>query len=113
MRDFDRPAPCETSTRTCASRAFSDDEARSLPTPLDGLRLSTMDISTWRTDAGDLDILTALPTRDGGRATYEQLVARAAHVDLAGVGVLVASLDDIIASKEWLIDRRIEMRSWG
>ena len=80
---------------------LTDEESEALPTPLDGVLLSHMDISTWRTDAGDLDVLTAIPTSSGGRATYAQIVERAASVDYAGVRVLVASLDDIIASKEW------------
>ncbi len=59
-----------------------------------------MDISTWRTDAGDLDVLTALPTRDG-RSRYDELVVRAGSFDVGDIAVHVAALDDIIASKEW------------
>ena len=80
---------------------LTDEESQALPTPLDGVLLSHMDISTWRTDAGDLDVLTAIPTGGGGRATYDEIVDRAVSVDFAGTRVLVASLDDIIASKEW------------
>ncbi len=80
---------------------MSDDEARALPLPIDAESLSRMDISTWRTDAGDLDVLTAIPTRDGGRASYEELAGRAEQVEVAGVAVSVAALGDIIASKEW------------
>ncbi len=80
---------------------LSDEDCKALPTPLDGRWLANMDISTWRTDAGDLDVLTAIPTRDGSRATYTELLSRAASVDFGGVRVLVAALEDIIASKEW------------
>lgn len=80
---------------------LSDEEARALPTQIDAESLGRMDISTWRTDAGDLDVLTGIPTRDGGRAFYEQLLPRAEHVFVAGVKVLVAALTDIIDSKEW------------
>lgn len=80
---------------------LTDDEARALPTRLEAESLGRMDISTWRTDAGDLDVLTAIPTRDGGRALYEELVARADLVQVGGIVVQVAALDDIIASKEW------------
>jgi len=80
---------------------LTDDEARALPLPIDAVSLSRMDISTWRTDAGDLDVLTAIPTSDGGRASYEELVSRAKQVEVGGVAVLVAALPDIIASKEW------------
>jgi hypothetical protein len=80
---------------------LSDEESRALPTRLDAVSLGRMDISTWRTDAGDLDVLTAIPTRDGGRARYEELVERAKPLDFGGVPVMVAALGDIIASKEW------------
>lgn len=79
---------------------LTDDEARGLPVRIDRATLTRMDISTWRTTAGDLDVLTAIPTRDGGRARYEDLVSRASSVDFGGVPVRVAALDDIIASKE-------------
>lgn len=80
---------------------LTDEEARALPLHLDGATLARMDISTWRTDAGDLDVLTAIPTRDGGRSRYEDLLVRASSVDFGGVPVRVAALEDIIASKEW------------
>ena len=80
---------------------MTDEESRSLPLPIDAESLARMDISTWRTDAGDLDVLTAIPTREGGRASYEELVTRAERVQIGGVVVSVAGLEDIIASKEW------------
>ncbi|MBX3313948.1 MAG: hypothetical protein KF906_06480 [Actinobacteria bacterium] len=80
---------------------LDDDETRALPTRLDEESLARMDISTWRTDAGDLDVLTAIPTRDGGRAFYDDLAVRATPMQVAGAVVRVASLPDIIASKEW------------
>ena len=80
---------------------MTDEESRSLPLPIDAESLARMDISTWRTDAGDLDVLTAIPTREGGRARFEELVARSERVEVDGVVVMVAGLDDIIASKEW------------
>jgi hypothetical protein len=60
-----------------------------------------MEISTWRTDAGDFDILADLPTRDGRRLRYDDLVGGASEQPLHGVTVRVAALDDIIASKGW------------
>ena len=79
---------------------MTDEESRALPLPLDAESLARMDVSTWRTDAGDLDVLTAIPTRDGGRARYDELAVRAERVEIGGVVVMVAGLDDIIASKE-------------
>lgn len=80
---------------------MTDEESRALPLPLDAASLAHLDISTWRTDAGDLDVLTGIPTLTGDRASYDDLVARAERVQIGGVVVMVAGLDDIIASKEW------------
>lgn len=60
-----------------------------------------MEISTWRTDAGDFDVLTDLPGRDGRRLRYGDLIDRAELQAVAGVVVRVAALEDVIASKEW------------
>lgn len=80
---------------------LSDEESMALPTRVDAESLARMDISTWRTDAGDFDVLTAIPTRDGGRAFYDELATRAEQVEVGTVVVRVAALSDIIASKEW------------
>jgi hypothetical protein len=80
---------------------LTDEEAKALPTQLHAGTLARMDISTWRTDAGDLDVLTAIPTLDGGRAFYKQLVQRAEPMEVAGLLVRVAALSDIIDSKTW------------
>lgn len=44
---------------------LSDEEAASLPTRLDADTLGRMEVSTWRTDAGDLDVLSDIPSGDG------------------------------------------------
>ena len=80
---------------------LSDAEARALPTRLDAVSLSRMEVSTWRTDAGDVDVLTMIRRRDGGRTGYDDLVVRATAVQVDGVIANLASLDDIIASKEF------------
>jgi hypothetical protein len=80
---------------------MTDDEAKALPVRIDADSLGLMDISTWRTDAGELDVLTAIPTRGGGRADYDQVATTAERVEVDGVVVQVASLEVIIASKEW------------
>lgn len=80
---------------------LSDEEAIRLPVQLSGSALARMEISTWRTDAGDLDIIADIPDRDGRHLTYEELAARAAELNLDGIAVRVAALDDVIASKEW------------
>lgn len=49
---------------------LADDEARALPLVLDGAALARMEISTCRTDAGDLDVLRDLRATDGRRLGY-------------------------------------------
>lgn len=80
---------------------LSDEEAALLPVQLTGSTLVRMEISTWRTDAGDLDILTDIPDRDGRHMRYAELIERASELHLDGIVVRVAALDDVIASKEW------------
>jgi hypothetical protein len=79
---------------------MSDEEASALPTPLDADSLARLAISTWRTDAGDFDVLTDIPGRHGALRGYEELIARAALQAVGGIVVRVAALDDVIASKE-------------
>jgi len=80
---------------------LSDDEAALLPVHLSGATLARMEISTWRTDAGDLDVLADIPDRQGRHLSYEELATRAAELDLDGLVLRVAALEDVIASKEW------------
>jgi len=80
---------------------LTDDEARALPMQLDAAALGRLDISTWRTDAGDLDVLAHLRRRDGRPMGYDNMLTRAKAAVLEGVTVRLAALDDIIASKEF------------
>jgi hypothetical protein len=80
---------------------LSDEEARALPAQLDGYSLARIEISTWRTDAGDLDILVNIPGADGRRRRYEDLVDAATIVQGTGFAIRAAALKDIIASKQW------------
>lgn len=80
---------------------LTDAEAAALPTQLSADTLGRMEISTWRTDAGDFDVLTDIPAGDGNRLRYDELVGRASVQDVNGLAVRVAALDDVIASKEW------------
>lgn len=82
---------------------LSDEEAKALPMQIDAVALSRMEISTWRTNAGDLDVLVEMPAADGTRLSYEDLLPRAVDVTYSPDDVLVriAGLDDIIASKQW------------
>lgn len=80
---------------------LDDEEARGLPVVLDGAALMSMDVSTWRTDAGDLDVLESLKDADGWPVSYDGLVDRAESSTLDGVGVLLVSLPDLIAAKRY------------
>ncbi len=83
------------------AEGLDDEESQGLHIPLDAETFKRMEISTWRTDAGDLDVLTDMPARDGRRLRYDDLVVRSTTVAFRSVAVRLASLDDIIASKEW------------
>lgn len=80
---------------------LTDDEAKELPVRLTAATLDGMEISTWSTDAGPLDILTDMPARDGTRRRYEDLLGSAVVQRVDGTLVRLAGLLDIIASKEW------------
>ena len=56
-------------------------------------------VSTWRTDAGSIDILSEIPTTKGESVGYEVLRSRATFTPTGQLSIPVASLDDIIESK--------------
>ena len=80
---------------------LTDQEAALLPVQVTGSTLVRMELSTWRTDGGDLDVLADIPDRHGRHLSYPELVGRASKLNLDGIVVRVAALDDVIASKEW------------
>ena len=53
------------------------------------------------TDAGPHDLLVELRGPSGGRHPYEDLVSRATDIAVGGVIVRIASLGDIVASKQY------------
>jgi predicted nucleotidyltransferase len=72
-----------------------------LEVALDGRTIANMEIGTWRTLAGDIDVLLGIPRRSRFElARYDQLFEDASVLELGGVSVPVASLEDIIRSKE-------------
>ncbi|MFV0309070.1 MAG: nucleotidyl transferase AbiEii/AbiGii toxin family protein [Desertimonas sp.] len=83
------------------AEGLDDDVAKTLPLPIDGRWLSSMEILTLRTDRGDLDVLNDMPASDGTRLRYAELAGRAEERTIDGFVVRVANLDDIIASKIW------------
>ena len=71
--------------------------------PLDARSLRGFEVSTWRTDSGDLDVIIGTPTATRGRlAGFDELVDRAHSLEAYGLTILVADLADIIESKEVL-----------
>lgn len=78
---------------------MSDEESKGLGVVIDAVMLSRAQQTTWRTDAGDLDVLTEVSYRNG-RADYEQLAARAVSLCLDAIEIRLISLDDLITSKE-------------
>lgn len=70
---------------------------------LDAPSLRGFEVSTWRTDAGDLDVIVGTPTSERGRlAGYDDLAERAHQLHAYGLTIAVADLGDIIESKQAL-----------
>lgn len=80
---------------------LTDAEAKELPTAIDAFSLQRMEISTWRTDAGDFDVLADMPDRQGQHLRFDDLSPRAVTVTVGGLTIRLAALADVIASKEW------------
>lgn len=72
-----------------------------LEVALDAKTLANMEIVPWRTRAGDVDVLLGIPSTSRFElARYEQLMLNATMIEVDGLHVAVASLGDIIRSKE-------------
>jgi hypothetical protein len=80
---------------------LSDAEARALPVLVDGRTLAATDVSTWRTDAGDVDVLATIRGVGGERRQFGDLVGRSNETVVTGVVVRVAALQDIVESKRF------------
>lgn len=71
--------------------------------PIDAGSLRRLEVSTWRTTHGDLDVVVGTPTATRGvLANCGELADRAATREAFGVTILVAALDDVVASKRAL-----------
>ncbi len=72
-----------------------------LETEIDARMLRALKIGTWRISAGDIDILMGIPgTSLTSLVGYPHLAASATELQVSELSILVASLDDIIRSKE-------------
>ena len=79
---------------------LSDEEAKLLPLQLDASSLAANQMWTLRTDVGDLDVLANIPGAGGTKLGYDALVERGSVVQVENLNILVASLDDVIVSKQ-------------
>lgn len=69
--------------------------------PITAHTLREIRLGTWRTSAGDLDVLEDIPSGDRQHPNrYDDLVGRAVNREFVGVAIRVADLGDIIVSKE-------------
>jgi len=78
-----------------------DGPREGMAVPIDGVTLGRMEVGTWRTSAGDIDVLLGIP-RDGrwDLARYEHLRENAVLIEIGDATVPAASLKDIMRSKE-------------
>ena len=60
-----------------------------------------MEVATWRTQSGDIDVLMGIP-RDARweLVRYEELRERGAVIAIGELEIPIAALEDIIRSKE-------------
>ena len=88
-------------TELRARLKIGEGSVETLEVAIDARTIHGLEIGAWRTAAGDVDVLLGIP--GGGRrklVRYQQLVENATELEVDGLRVLVASLDDIIRSKE-------------
>jgi hypothetical protein len=88
-------------TELQARLKIGEGSIETLEMQIDARTIHRLEIGAWRTAAGDVDVLLGIPR--GSRfelLRYEQLAENATELDVDGLRILVASLDDIIRSKE-------------
>ncbi len=69
------------------------------------------DFSNSRTDAGELDVMKAMPGPDGAPRHYDDLAGDARVLDYAGVRIRVASLNAMSPPKSSPTGRRTKRLS--
>ena len=92
-------------TELGARLKIGEGSIETLEIEIDARTIHSLEIGAWRTAAGDVDVLLGIP--QGSRrqlVRYEQLVESATALEIDGLRILVASLEDIIHSKE-IVDR--------
>lgn len=59
------------------------------------------EVMNWATNHGRIDTMVGIPDNEGMPVVYEDLTQRSLVIAVAGIDVEVASLDDVITSKEF------------
>lgn len=88
-------------TELGARLKIGEGSIETLELKIDARTIHSIEIGAWRTAAGDMDVLLGIPSasrRDLAR--YDQLVENALELRVDDLRILVASLADIIRSKE-------------
>ena len=80
---------------------LTDEEARKLPLLIDRHTLKSMGLSTWMTDCGPIDLLAGLESTIHNFREFDSLNERARVFQGDGFSFRVASLSDVIESKEF------------
>jgi hypothetical protein len=95
-RDRENLRQLAAALRDLGARLRVEGVPEGLPFPFDDVFIANTQILTLTTPHGDLD-LSQVPSGTGG---YDDLAQQAVRLELAGCTVSVASLDDVIRSKE-------------
>lgn len=78
------------------------DDGSTIEVPIDRVSLAHYELSTWRTDSGDIDVIRGIPSANGlnDLRFYTELAEAGERLDVFGASIVVASLEMIIESKE-------------
>jgi hypothetical protein len=88
-------------TELDARLKIGDGSVDVLEIAIDARTIHNIEIGAWRTAVGDVDVLLGIPRESRTvLARYEQLAEHAIEFEVDQLRILVASLDDIIRSKE-------------
>lgn len=64
------------------------------------------EVMTWNTRVGRIDTMVGIPNADGAPVDYDELETRAVVLPFGDTELAVASLDDVIISKEYASRRK-------
>lgn len=68
--------------------------------------LTDREVMTWNTTVGRIDTMVGIPNADGLPVDYDELETRAVVLPFGDTEIAVASLDDVITSKEYANRRK-------